>query len=316
MLNLTRLDFIQIFIVNSPLNNNYLSSKTITKIMRLKIHLVIGFFAFFVTTVNAQTPVCKPDTIRYRDSLSGVYPLPYIDSVRPNGGIDKVACLTKAYSFVWTIKVGDTLTVPNPFGAGTIQVPLDSVLIGKSSAIAGMPTGLSYACNPPNCVWKKQTYGCVALSGSPAATNAIKTYPLVISGKAYPGGFYASLFPNGYDLTFPGAIAPGSYDLKVYAANDTRCTTAADDLTEVSGMTAVPNPTNGKTVIRIESTVSDKFTFNVTDLLGRRVISRPLSIQSGQNTFDLDVTGLPNGIYIYTLSKGNRVMSNKLIINQ
>ncbi len=284
--------------------------------MRLKIHLIFGFFAFFVTEVNAQTPVCKPDTIRYRDSLSGVYPLPYIDSVRPNGGIDKVACLTKAYSFVWTIKVGDTLTVPNPFGAGTIQVPLDSVLIGKSSAIAGMPTGLSYACNPPNCVWKKQTYGCVALSGSPAATNAIKTYPLVISGKAYPGGFYASLFPNGYDLTFPGAIAPGSYDLKVYAANDTRCTTAADDLTEVSGMTAVPNPTNGKTVIRIESTVSDKFTFNVTDLLGRRVISRPLSIQSGQNTFDLDVTGLPNGIYIYTLSKGNRVMSNKLIINQ
>ena len=283
--------------------------------MRIKIHLLIGFLALYATTINAQTP-CKPDTLRYRDSMSGVFPLPYIETTRPNGGIDKAACLTKAYTFVWTIKVGDTLTVPNPFGLGTIQVPLDSVLIGKTSAIAGLPTGLAYACNPPNCVWKKQSQGCVGLSGAPAATNAIKTYPLVISGKAYPGGFYAGLFLNGYDLTFPGAIAEGSYDLKVYAANDTRCTTAAEDLTEVSGMTATPNPTNGKTIIHIESTVSDKFEFIVADLLGRRVISRPLSIQAGQNTYDLDVTGLPNGIYIYTLSKGNRLMSNKLIINQ
>ncbi len=284
--------------------------------MRLKIHLIIGFLAFFATTIIAQTPACKPDTLRYRDSLSGVYPLPYIETSRPNGGIDKAACLTKAYSFVWTIKVGDTLNAPNPIGPGIIQVPLDSVLIGKTAAIAGLPTGITYACNPPNCVWKKQTYGCVALSGSPAATNAIKSYPLVISGKAYIGGSFAFLFADGYNLTFPGAIAEGTYDLKVYAANDTRCTTAADDLTEVSGMTAVPNPTNGKTVIRIESTISDKFAFNVTDLFGRTVISRPLSIQAGQNTFDLDVTGLPNGIYIYTLSKGNRVLSNKLIVNQ
>ncbi len=283
--------------------------------MRIKIHFIIGFFMCFATAVNAQTP-CKPDSIRYRDSASGVYPLPYIQNTRPNGGIDKAACLTKTYNFVWTIKVGDTITVPNPFGGGTIQVPLDSVLIGKTSAISGLPVGITYACNPPNCTWKKQTQGCVGLSGAPVASDSIKTYPLVISGKAYPGGFYASLFPNGYDLTFPGAIAEGSYDLKVYAANDSRCTTAAEDLTEVSGMTATPNPTNGKTVIHIESTVSDKFEFNVTDLLGRRVISRPLSIQAGQNSFDLDVTNLPNGIYIYMLAKGNRLISNKLIINQ
>ena len=280
--------------------------------MRVKLHLIISFFCLVASSLNAQ---CVAD-IKYRDSTSGVYPLPYVQTTRPTGGIDKAACISKAYSFVWTIKVGDTINVPNPIGGGTIAVPVDSVSISRTTAIAGLPTGITYACNPPNCTWKKRTDGCVALSGTPAASNAVKTYPLVISGKAYLGGFYASLFPNGYDVTFPGAIAEGSYDLRVYATNDSRCTTAAEDLTEVSAMTAVPNPTNGKTVINIESTVSDKFDFNVTDLLGRRVISRPLSIQSGQNTYDLDVTDLPNGIYIYTLSKGNRVMSNKLIINQ
>lgn len=282
--------------------------------MRIKIHLVLGFFCLFASALNAQTP-CIAD-IKYKDSSSGVYPLPFVATTRPNGGIDKAACISKAYSFVWTIKVGDTINVPNPLGAGTIAVPVDSVLIGKTSAISGLPVGINYACNPPNCTWKKRTDGCVALSGTPTAANTVKTYPLVISGKAFPGGFYASLFPNGYDVTFPGAIAEGSYDLKLYAANDTRCTTAAEDLTEVSALSATPNPTNGRTVIKIESTVSDKFEFTVTDLLGRRVINRPLSIQSGQNTFDLDMTSLPNGIYMYSLSKGSRIMSNKLIVNQ
>ena len=280
--------------------------------MRLKIHLVLGFFSLIFTSLNAQ---CVPD-VKYKDSTSGVYPLPYVATTRPNGGINKAACLGKSYSFVWTVKVGDTITVPNPLGGGTVSVPVDSVLIAKTGAISGLPTGITYGCNPVNCTWKKKTDGCVFLSGTPALMDSIKTYPLVISGKAFPGGFYASLFPNGYDITFPGQIAEGSYDLKLYAANDTRCTTAAQDLTEVSEMSAQPNPTNGRTTIKIESTISGRFEFSVTDLLGRRVETRPLSIQSGLNTFDLDVTSYSNGIYIYSLSKDSRVLSNKLIVNQ
>lgn len=280
--------------------------------MRLKIHLVIGLCCLLSTLLDAQ---CSPD-VRYRDSASGVYPQPYVATTRPNGGIDKVACIGKSYSFVWTIKIGDTIIVPNPLGGGLLPVPVDSILINKTSAIAGLPPGISYSCNPPNCVWKKGTSGCVALSGTPLATDTIKTYPLVITAKAFPGGFYASFFPTGYEGTLPGSFIDGKYDLILYGAGDTRCTTAAEDLTEVSNMSAVPNPASGKTTIRIESTVSDKFDFAVTDLLGRRVISRPLSIQAGQNAFDIDVTSLPNGIYMYSLSKGNRIMSNKLIINQ
>lgn len=285
--------------------------------MRLKIHLLLGFLCLCTQFLNAQTPACQPDSVRYKDSSSGVYPLPYIPVTRTNAGIDKPACIGKAYSFVWTVKMGDTISVPNPLAPGTtIAAPVDSVTLAKTAAIQGLPPGITYACNPPNCVFKKKTNGCVALSGTPLATDTVKTYPLIITAKAYPGGIYGTFFPNGYEGTLPGSFAEGKYDLILYAANDSRCRVATKDLTEVTGMVATPNPTNGKTTIYIESTISDKFEFTVTDLLGRQVQTRPLSIQAGQNSFDLDLTGLPNGVYIYNLTKGSRVMSNKLIVNQ
>jgi Secretion system C-terminal sorting domain len=284
--------------------------------MRLKLHLVLGIFCLMTTFLSAQTPVCQPDSVKYRDSVSGVYPLPYVPVTRPNAGIDKAACIGKAYSFVWTVKMGDTVTVPNPFGGGTISAPVDSITIGKTASIQGLPPGITYACNPPSCVFKRKTNGCVALIGTALATDTVKTYPLVITAKAFPGGIYASFFPSGYEGTLPGSFAEGSYNLALYAANDSRCRVATNDLTEVSAMTATPNPTNGKTTIRIESTVSDKFQFILTDLLGRTIQTRPLSIEAGQNSFELDVTKLSNGIYIYNLTKGNRIMSNKLIVNQ
>ncbi|MBL7816767.1 MAG: T9SS type A sorting domain-containing protein [Saprospiraceae bacterium] len=280
--------------------------------MRLKPHFLFAFFCLFSFVLNAQTPVCQPDTVKYRDSTSGVYPLPYVATTRPNGGINKPACIGKSYNFVWTVKLGDTVTVP--YNGSFVQAPIDSVVINTSGAIEGLPAGITYACNPANCNFKKKSYGCVVLTGTPTSANAIKAYPLKMSGRAYLSGIFA-LF-NPVPLTFPGTLAEGTYDLNLYAANDSRCTTAAEDLTEVSSIAAVPNPTNGKTTIRIESTIADKFDFTMTDLLGRTVVNRPLSIQAGLNTLDLDVSNLSNGIYIYNLSKGNRVISNKLIVNQ
>ncbi len=280
--------------------------------MRLKSHLVLSFLCFVTTCVSAQTPVCKADTVRYRDSISGVYPLPFVAGTRPNGGITTPACIGKAYSFVWTIKLGDTVSIV--YNGAPVAAPIDSVTVGTTGAIEGLPVGLSYACNPPNCVFPKKTYGCVVVRGTPTAANMINTYPLKLSGKAYASGIFALFSP--FPLTFPGVLAEGSYDVKLYGATDTRCTTSTDDLTEVGNMSAFPNPTNGKTTIRFESTVSDKFEFSVTDLLGRTIQTRPLSIQAGLNTFELDVTSFPNGVYIYNLTKGSRTVSNKLIVNQ
>lgn len=280
--------------------------------MRKVVHLILVLFSLVPLALDAQTPACTPDLVRFRDSASGVYPRPYQDTV-PWGGINKAACIGKPYEFVFTLKIGDTITVK--FLGSNVAIPLDSGTIATTGAVTGLPTGIDYACNPPNCVFKKSTIGCLVLRGTAAATNAVKGYKPVISGKFY-SSYLALVGSNPYPVTFPGDLFPGDYTLNLYAANDSRCAVATKDLTEVTGMVALPNPANGKTTIHIESTVSDKFEFTITDLLGRQIQSRPLSIQAGLNTLDVDLTGFANGVYIYNLTKGSRVMSNKLIVNQ
>ena len=271
-------------------------------------NLFFVVFCCIFSTIQANAQACQPD-IRYRDSLVGVYPSP-VTAANPNGGITKPACVGRPFSFVFTVKISDTITA---FGR---KFPLDSLTMTTTGAVANLPTGLTYACNPGNCVFKKNTTGCVVIQGTPAATNTLKTYNLVISGKAFSSDpFFLLGFPNGYPAEFPGDLFPGEYRLRLLANNDPGCVSATNDLTEVSNFTAFPNPTNGKTVITIESSMSDKFEFSLTNIMGQRLETRPLSIQAGTSAFEFNTSHLPNGIYIYALSKGSRVVSNKLIVN-
>ncbi len=267
--------------------------------------LLVAFICVFgATQANAQA--CTPNAL-YRDSTVGVYPSP-VTATNPNGGITRAACIGKPYSFVFTVKISDTIVVQGQ------RVPLDSLTMATTGAVSGMPTGLTYACNPGNCVFKKNTTGCVIIQGTPAANNTVKSYPLTISGKAFSSAI-SLFFPNGYPADFPGALFPGEYNLKLLPTNDPGCVSATNDLTEVSNFAAFPNPTNGKTIITIESTVRGNFEFSLSNLMGQRLETRMLNVQVGTNAFEFDVSRLPNGIYMYALTKGSRVVSNKLIVN-
>ena len=262
-----------------------------------------------MTALNAQTPACTPD-IKYKDSTAGPYPRPFDAVNNPKGGIDKPACLGKPYSFTFTIKITDSITV-KLFG-NTVTLPLDSVVIAKTGGITGMPVGINYACNPPSCAFPKNTLNCVIISGTTATSNVIKDYSLQITGKAY--NFLA---PGGQEIKFPGPDFPGEYLVKVLAASDPKCISAVQNLNaEISAMTSSPNPFGLNTQITIESNISGLFQFDVMDLMGKNVYHTPLSIQAGTNSLEFNADNLPNGIYIYSLSKGNKVMSNKFIVNK
>lgn len=271
------------------------------------IHILLG--CLFITALNAQTPACTPDQ-KFKDSTAGPYPRPFDAVNNPNGGIDKVACLGKPYSFTFTIKITDSITV-NIFG-NNVTLPLDSIVIAKTGGITGMPAGLNYACNPPSCSFPKKSLNCVIITGTTASSNPVKDYQLQITGKAY--NFLA---PSGQEIKFPGPDFPGEYKIKVLAANDPKCLTAVENLnTEISLMKSAPNPFCTSTSINIESNVSGVFQFDVTDLTGRVVYHTPLSIQAGFNTLNFNGEDLPNGMYIYSLSKGVKIMSNRFIINR
>lgn len=273
--------------------------------MRKILSLMAILFA--TSVVFAQQP-CTP-IASYIDSPSSVQPWPYDSLLFPNGGIKKVACIGKPYNFTFTIRLKDTIVVNilgNPY-----PLPVDSIKLTPGSAIVGLPIGLTYACYPTNCVFKKNTLGCVAITGTPTIANAPRIYPLTIVGKAY-----ASLFPAGYDLAIPGAGFPGKYDLKLVAAGSPECTSAVGDLSDrIVSMKNVPNPFSNSTNVQITASVGGTYQFAVHNALGQKVHETPVHLEVGENNIPFQGAYLQNGLYFYSISKENKVMVDKMVIN-
>ena len=174
--------------------------------------------AFYFKTA-AQTPACLPDQ-RFKDSMVGLYPLPFDSLVSPNGGINKSACIGKPYQFVFTVKV------PETFLYSGFNIPLDSITIAKTGAVENLPVGITYACNPPNCVFKKNSLGCAVLTGTADASNLVRNYELFITGRVF-SFLLASAGLEYYEVKFPGPLFIGKYTLPLLAANNAKCTSAA-----------------------------------------------------------------------------------------
>ncbi|HEX8549045.1 MAG TPA: T9SS type A sorting domain-containing protein, partial [Cytophagaceae bacterium] len=78
---------------------------------------------------------------------------------------------------------------------------------------------------------------------------------------------------------------------------------------------AYPNPTLESFNIVINSENKQDLDLNIYDILGR-AIGAPIKLKGtmGENNTNINVTQLPQGIYIYTLSSGNKVVyKNKIV---
>jgi len=155
--------------------------------------------SIFTSPLSAQN--CSPDTT-LTDAPLGLYPTPFDEVVFPEGGLaDFPAIIGMPYELTFTVKLTDSLNLP-PF-----NVDLNSFALDNSDAIVGLPLGLEYACNPPNCVFPDSVLGCIIISGTPIAANPTGAYNLQIQGQ---------LFANEDDsinFDFPSTSIPGEYVL-------------------------------------------------------------------------------------------------------
>jgi len=233
--------------------------------------IYIFLFAIMAFCGNVFGQACTPDGT-LSDTLLGVFPMPFHATLNPNGGITDSACVGHEYNFVFTSIIGDS------FRLGSTVLPLDSMWLDKKTALSGLPKGLSYACNPPNCVFKKNTKGCVILTGKPEAGTEGK-HLMKISGK-----LYANSSTFGLPLTFPDAtIAPGEYAVIVAQSNEGPCQKLSVNRGVPGNEVHVfPNPTSN--FIQIETQLSAQI--HIYSAMGERAAA--YFFQAGINNVDLE----------------------------
>ncbi len=242
---------------------------------------------------------CVPDTT-LQDSSFIVHPLPLNEGV---GGLAEFpACVNEPYELVFT------LLVPDSINNNGLLIDVSSASIETTGAIVGLPEGVNYFCNPPNCIFSDTLAGCIVLKGTPTSNNPPGEYELVISGVAQFG-------PLPFPVTFPGILAPGSYALTLQEEGACEGTsTSVNYLAEQITLSNTPNPVQYQTNIEMTSLMEGDVQFKVFDNAGKEVHARNIRLNFGYNTLQFDASSLNNGMYFYTISDGRAMIYEKMVV--
>ena len=208
------------------------------------------------------------------------------------------ACITLPYN------QSVTINVPGSFSG----FPIDSVGIPIAGAVSNLPAGISYSCDPPNCIFKPLTLGCILLHGTVSASNMPDTVDLGITAIVYTALI-------DLPVTFPGQVAPGShYYLPVRTAANCMSGTGETGA-QLASVRNFPNPFTCQTTIEVQARSGGDYLFEVYDLPGRRIYTEKVQIVEGKNTFTFDAGDLQPGTYYYTLGNREGKVTRLLSVN-
>ena len=91
---------------------------------------------------------------------------------------------------------------------------------------------------------------------------------------------------------------------------------SVNNINNTFNLSIYPNPANDRTTIQIISERRQEININITDILGKVVLSENRTIHEGINIEEINIDNLKTGIYSIDINIDNNVMSNKLIISK
>lgn len=247
-------------------------------ISRLLIILVV----ILSTTGNQVFSQCTPDL---SITVPGVYP----DSATglPPGTIGV------PYSEVIQVKVlTDTLFMGN-------TVLITNITI---TGVTGLPPGLTYSCNPSNCIFPGGSNGCILLSGTPSITG---TFNLNVD-LSIAGTLFGTPLPpqttsiNYYSITIvsPTGLAPGLSNVKFELLQNK------------------PNPAISFTDVQFTSPVGGDFNIKVYNMIGKEVFNQMVRGMAGLNTSRVETENFTPGIYMISIEHGSDIVTRRMIVSR
>ncbi len=250
----------------------------------------------FTTLLFAQTP-CVPGTLS----------LPQAGYIIPDSATNFAnGCAGQYYEQIIYIKAPNDTSIT--YLGSPVSAHVDSFVI--NSTITGLPSGLIVESVPAltllptsRLIVPGNTMACIKISGIMPAT-ATGTINLTMAVRAYL--HVLSIIPidtaanvNYYHINItPAPCSPSSVQLlNKYSFN-------------IIG--AVPNPADYISKIQFESKNEKTYTMKLSNAVGEVVLTNVINAKSGINTIPIDVSNVANGLYMYSLSDGQNILSDKL----
>jgi hypothetical protein len=224
--------------------------------------------------------------------------------------------LATGHDGVWpdsaTNFVSGTVGVPYSQNV-TIKVPYDTTYQGltvhfshvdlqtniSSPANYGLPPGLSLAGSPSNFHFPGNDTSCMVIQGTPTTPG---TYNLSFTLKTFVQEFSFSSI-NTQTLTYYKIVIDPPVGMKEAEAAKL----------EVSN--PMPNPATSTTLIKYSLPKNGTSKLTVYNTLGKCVLTKKTDAKMGENSYELNVSELASGIYIYSLEFEGKSISKRLIVN-
>jgi hypothetical protein len=217
---------------------------------------------------------------------------------------------TSAISISWGSLSGNvTVVAENACGQSPVSekfletdsIPLDAGTISGNDTVCTNHAGYAYAIDP---IANASSYVWSLPSGATIATGQGTASVTIDFGQDAVSGNIGVYGVNDCGLGVPSAFA-------VFVSE---CAGIGEH-SLLSSVALFPNPVEGKLNIRI-SGKEEQVDLEVRDVTGQLVISDKFTGLQADNTRQVDVTGLRNGIYFIRLMNGNRTFTGKFVVQQ
>lgn len=240
------------------------------------IFLIVGLAGGLSVRVNAQ---CEPDTVNCIDVGEPGQICP--DSL-------PIGILGEPYNEVITIIAPDTVRIEG------LEVILYKIEI---DTVMNLPPGINYEANATE-FFPDSVY-CILLSGTPTDTG---TYYLSIS--VIP---YVKISNNVY------ALDVQTDDSTIFIRIESASSVSDLIHEDFSLIPGYPNPFITTTQIGFNTTTSGEVELVIYNLIGRQVYHERILANPGKNNFSFTGENISSGIYLYTVRRGGKVLTAKLV---
>lgn len=92
------------------------------------------------------------------------------------------------------------------------------------------------------------------------------------------------------------------------------CLVDIEEIIAENDINIYPNPTNGVVTIKIKDTYYSSFSFEIYDIMGRKVVSE--IYKNGFDEFTTDLSNYPEGLYIIRMKLGNLNLNKKILLTK